>query len=286
MFREMKNEAELEVILVTRGPLVIKSAESNNLNPSLPDIQCVKGRYRGHEIPIIPGSSLKGVIRYRYEQLASIMGVSCCNIVKSRCKPESKNRSGKAVYMELCPACKLFGSTYLAGRFSVRDAYAEEGYILGERTNVGINRVTGQAEGRALYQAEVVEEAKFRVKMFLKNYELYQMKLLLYILKEIDEGYIALGSAATRGYGQMGVEQISMTFREYRNNVQNLRGVISTLEVPLEEGCKDKDNPFCKEANWKNLKVEDALEKLAGVDVRLELKKQKEDKKNETDRKK
>ena len=48
----------------------------------------------------------------------------------------------------------------------------------------------------------------------------------------------------------------------------------------------DKDNPFCKEANWKNLKVEDALEKLAGVDVRLELKKQKEDKKNETDRKK
>ena len=283
MFREMKNVAEIEVVLKTRGPLIIKSSESSHLNPALPEIQCVKGRYRGNEIPVIPGSSLKGVMRYRYEQLVSMAGTECCDILREKC--ESKNKNGEIVYRELCPSCRLFGSTYLAGRFSVRDAYADDDYVLGERTNVGINRITGQAERRALYSSEVVEEAGFKVKMFLKNYELYQLKLLLYILKEMDEGYIALGSASTRGCGQMGVEQISLTFREYRNDIQNLRGVISGAEVPLGEGCKYKDNLFCKEACWRNLKVEEALENFSGIDVRQELEKQKVEK-DEKDRKK
>ena len=63
MFHELKNEAKITILLHTKSPLSIRSAEGKLLAPDLPDMQCVKSRYQDKYTVIIPGSSLKGVVR-------------------------------------------------------------------------------------------------------------------------------------------------------------------------------------------------------------------------------
>ena len=80
MFRELKNEAKITILLHTKSPLSIRSAQGKLLDPALPDMQCIRSRYQGKDTVIIPGSSLKGVIRTRYEKIVKLFGGECCNI--------------------------------------------------------------------------------------------------------------------------------------------------------------------------------------------------------------
>ena len=80
MFHELKNEAKITILLHTKSPLSIRSAEGKLLAPDLPDMQCVKSRYQDKYTVIIPGSSLKGVVRTRYEKIVKLFGGNCCNI--------------------------------------------------------------------------------------------------------------------------------------------------------------------------------------------------------------
>lgn len=240
MFKELCNEVKLTFLLYTKSPLSIQTQKKNVMEPALPDMQCIRSRYQGEDTVIIPGSSLKGVIRSRYEQIASLFGGTCCNVVDrlNACRePKSmpeKNR-GKAVYDGLCPACKLFGSTAIGARLRIADAYPVKEVVIGERTGVGINRITGAAQRGALYQYEVVEEGTFAVEIFLKNYELYQLVLLLHVLNDMNDGYVSLGSATSRGNGQLEVQKLCITFREYRKKITGLKG-IDGEEVLLNSG--------------------------------------------------
>lgn len=106
----------------------------------------VRQAARSGERPAIPGSSMKGVLRARYEAITK----SCCvgraprdrkldNKLPSQTFPEytvrfdpkiaehevfvpCKPKSGK-----LCPACALFGAMSLRGRVAVHDLLAPEG---------------------------------------------------------------------------------------------------------------------------------------------------------------
>ena len=80
MLRELKNEAKISVILHTKSSLTIRSAQTKVMDPTLPDMQCIKSRYKGKDTVIIPGSSLKGVIRSRYEKIVNLFGVDCFDI--------------------------------------------------------------------------------------------------------------------------------------------------------------------------------------------------------------
>ncbi len=242
MLRELKNEAKITLLLHTKSPLTIRSKQTKRLNPTMLDMSCVKSRYQGKDTVIIPGSSLKGVIRSRYEKIAGILGGKCCILFQDdkKCNNTPKNWD-KMLYREkreyvcknLCPACQLFGSKIMASKIFIADAYPIGDYVLGERTGVGINRITGAAQHKALYDFETVEEGTFQVGITLKNYELYQMALLMYVLKDLDDGYVTLGAASTRGNGLMGVEKMEICLREYRKGIQGWRGAIDGQEIPL-----------------------------------------------------
>lgn len=243
MFLELKNEAKLSVILHTKSPLIIRSAQGKLLNPTQLDMQCIKSRYQGKDTVLIPGSSLKGVIRSRYEKIVHLLGGKCCDIFDhNKCchKPKEWNKKsyqeqGEYVYQNMCPACKLFGSLDIASRIYFADSYPVGECILGERAGVGINRITGAAQKGALYDFEVVEDGSFQVEITLKNYELYQMVLLLFVLKDLDEGYVSLGAATTRGNGRMEVQKLEIYLREYRKDVRGWRGVIDKQEIPIDQ---------------------------------------------------
>jgi hypothetical protein len=65
------------------------------------------------EVPVLPGSSLKGAVRQAYELLTP----SCFLIKDEACKvPKDDDRP------EICPACSLFGAAGLGGRLSFGEA--------------------------------------------------------------------------------------------------------------------------------------------------------------------
>lgn len=287
MFRELKNEAKLSVLLHTRSPLTIRSAQGKLLDPRLLDMQCLKSRYHGKDTAIIPGSSLKGGIRSRYEKIVGLFGGKCCDIFddKNGCNVKIKNKKdkpyeeqGKYVYQHVCPACKLFGSLNIASRIYIADAYPVGDCILGERTGVGINRITGAAQKGALYDFEVVEDGTFQAKITLKNYELYQMVLLLYVLKDLDEGYISLGAATTRGDGRMEVQKLDICFRDYRKDVKGWKGAIDSQEIPLHQKYHIEYEwkvPFFGEMILKDLNIDEMIENCSEVDIQYKLEEEK-----------
>lgn len=279
MFRELKNEAKITIFLHTKSPLSIRSAQGKLLDPDLPDMQCMKSQYQGEDIVIIPGSSLKGVIRTRYEKIVKLFGGKCCNIFdhNNSCnKPNNwKNMTyeekKRYVYTGICPVCQLFGSQTVISKIYFADAYPVGKYKVGERTGVGINRITGAAQKGALYDFEVVEEATFRVEITLKNYELYQMALLMYILKDLDEGYVSLGSAATRGNGRMEVTQMDIELREYRKDVKGWKGAVDPQEISFNSRYHAVYNwkvPFYGEIILQNITIDDMIDNFVNVDVR------------------
>lgn len=287
MFRELKNEAKLSVLLHTKSPLTIRSAQGKLLDPTLLDMQCVKSRYHGTDTVIIPGSSLKGVIRSRYEKIIGLFGGECCDIFndKSRCNHKingKKNKpyeeQGRYVYQYVCPACKLFGSLNIASRIYIADAYPAGKCILGERTGVGINRITGAAQKGALYDFEVVEDGTFQVEITLKNYELYQMVLLLYVLKDLDEGYVALGAASTRGNGRMEVQKLDIYFRDYRKSVRGWKGAEDSQEISLNQKYHAEYEwkvPFFGEMALRNLSIDEMISNCSEVNVQNKLEEEK-----------
>lgn len=227
MFKTLKNEAKISFNMKLDSPLTIMSGSENSLDPTLPDSQCIRTYKDGKDTVFIPGSSIKGVMRSRTEKILNYLGGNTCNIVDRRnsCgEEEDKNRSGEEVYNRICPACKMFGSTSLAGRVKFKDAYPIGDVKIGIRNGVGIDRITGAAQMGPLYDFEVVEDGIFKVIITMNNYELYQLKLLLFVIQDIDDGYVSFGHATTRGNGKMRVEDLKIEFRDYRKGLSTLTG--------------------------------------------------------------
>ncbi len=226
MFREMKNEGKLTFKLITDSPLSIRSGSINDIDPTLPDMQCIRTQRKGEQTVFIPGSSIKGVMRSRCERIINFLGGNVCNVVdiKNNCgskmRKQADDMNGKERYEQICIGCRMFGSTVLGSRIKFKDAYPIDiDPKIGFRNGVGINRITGAAQKGALYDFEVVEEGKFLVSISLNNFELYQLKLLLFVLKDIDDGYAAFGGSSTRGNGKMKVEEVNFEYRDYRKDV-------------------------------------------------------------------
>ncbi|QGT99789.1 hypothetical protein SYNTR_1196 [Candidatus Syntrophocurvum alkaliphilum] len=223
MFKDLKNEAIISFNIKPVSPLAIRSGQENVLEPNRPDMQCVRSFYGGKESVYIPGASLKGVIRTRCEQIINLLGGVTCNVTNSSqsCSNKQKELSdntAKEKYENMCLACQLFGSTLTASRIAFPDAYPIGEVITGIKKGVGINRITGAAQQGALYDQEVVESAVFNVSIFLTNYELKQLKLSLWAIKDLDDGLYGIGGGTTRGMGRVTVSDIKIKIRDYRSN--------------------------------------------------------------------
>lgn len=282
MFGELINEVKISVLLHTKSPLTIRSNKSKLIEPAVFDMQCIKSRYQGKDTVIIPGSTLKGVLRSRYEKISGLFGEKCCNIFDKyeRCgKPKDWDKrpykeQGAYVYKNMCPACKLFGSLDMASRIYIPDTYPEGECVMGGRKGVAINRITGASHKSALYDFEVVEEGKFRAIIRLKNYELYQMALVLFVLKDLDEGYVSLGASSTRGNGRMEIQEMDICFREYRQSVTGLRGVTGIQEIPLNEKYNINYNwelPFFGEMCLQGISIDEMIENCKDIDIKKDI---------------
>lgn len=64
MFTRIDRKAIAEFDLCAVGPVIVGSGRSNELDPTLPDTTFLSGNNGEEETFVIPGSTIKGVIRH------------------------------------------------------------------------------------------------------------------------------------------------------------------------------------------------------------------------------
>lgn len=145
--------------------------------------------------------------------------VSCGDKFKRRSKPDFvlDNRTwhhqpekitSEIAYRDSCPICRLFGSTEFIGRVSINDAYLVDDSRVRPteiRDGVGIDRLTGGSFGGALFNLEAVSSGvQFQSEVHLRNFESWQLGLLLLAVQDLEEGLVRIGSGRSRGLGGVG----------------------------------------------------------------------------------
>ncbi|MGB9872248.1 MAG: type III CRISPR-associated RAMP protein Csx7 [Anaerolineae bacterium] len=222
LFDRFQNRTVIKATLEMQTALAVRSRLS--LEPTGTDMPVVKGP---DGLPFIPGSSIKGVVRFQAERLLRSWNqphLWACDPFDAPCVPEKSRdrRKGKEefwqeskqsdavfaqkVFEASCTACRLFGSPWFAGRVAFKDAYlinADALSIVTQiRDGVGVDRDLGAARTGVKYDFEtVVPGACFGIEVLAENLEDWEIGFLLSVLRLWEEGGIALGGKTTRGPG-------------------------------------------------------------------------------------
>lgn len=190
--------------------------------------------------PVIPGSSLKGVLRSEMEKLLKGLGKHTCTPDKL-CDPQKGEKE--------CTVCLLFGGKEYAGSIRVRDAITDSRKTL-VRDCVRIHRVSRKAAEGAFYPLEVVPRGTtFRGRITIENpkleeYNYAKLGALLGTIRFFNATSKSLGGGVSRGFGEVLVvpkEIREVTAGDYLNG--NYKGKeiaklddVKDLEEQLEEG--------------------------------------------------
>jgi CRISPR/Cas system CSM-associated protein Csm3 (group 7 of RAMP superfamily) len=149
---------------------------------------------------IVPGTSVKGVLRSRVEHILRSVGVTPPPCLDQRCGQ--------------CWTCQVFGfgggqdatslSVGARGRVRVTDAVIVDAVSV-RRQHVAIDRFTGGALPGALYTVEALEGGRFNVELWdlgLAEPEAVRLLALLrLVLDDLNDGIIGIGGGVARGYG-------------------------------------------------------------------------------------
>ncbi len=170
--------------------------------------------------PYLPGSSLKGALRAGLER--TLRGLDrddlwACDLFEKPCTEPLQERQKRGeevpladVQETVCPACGLFGSSFLAGRIFLHDLPIDEASSRPPevRDGVGITRDLRTAQGGIKYDFEAVPPGtRFHLEMLLENVDEIQLALALKALELLDAGQILLGGLTTRGLGRVRLRQ-------------------------------------------------------------------------------
>ena len=234
--------------VITKDPIRVGAGREVKLE-AMADLGVLRVKFRGMDLPVIPGSSWKGVFRSSVERLAKsrphLFGKPeiCMGIAKQNCMDrrilhgkklleivQDHQKRGtqedilqikRLVWDNLCAACKIFGapsyisSVYFYDSLPV-DPKSNEllNYSLGIKPGIAIDRRTGAAARRALYQVEYLEPgSEFSFGLVIHNVPNYLLSLIAATIVEINEGRVRIGGFKTRGFGRVKFRDISVSTR-------------------------------------------------------------------------
>lgn len=245
MLKALVNEARLRLDITTSGPLLIKTGYATISGADMAPVETYRN---GQKEVFLPGSSLKGVFRSHIEKVInSIQPQVACNPFQGPNDPRdhlyrvfcgsrsSAETPAPDVYHDSCPTCRLFGSTRLAGRLAIQDAYlvaaGETHRRIEHRDGVGIDRLTGGAKPQAKFDLETVTaETTFSTLIHLRNFEIWQLGLLFVIVKDMEDELICLGSGRSRGLGKITAQISERAEKMHQGGV-----VLSTIRTGKKE---------------------------------------------------
>lgn len=219
MHKRFVNNCTIALTLAPCGPILIKSGKEG-ADPSKPDMEFVETYHQGGRSIYLPGSSLKGAIRAHAERIVRTVGgdkrpsnpdrLWASNpLDQNAYKYLEDKKEGYEIYRHSSFTDRMFGSTAIASRVRIEDAYPVDRaqLKLEERNGVAIDRAFGSvAVGPFNYQ--VCTSGTFRTKIHLKNFALAQLGLIGLVLRDLNDGWFGLGFAKSRGLGwvEVGLE--------------------------------------------------------------------------------
>jgi len=199
--------------------------------------------------PVLPGSSLRGILRSQAERIARTLATlkawdggqnsetrkekffttcpacnplttrtddpaaSCNSFIKALPRTERTTLEQEGADDKLCLACRLFGSPWNGSRLRVEDAP-----FVGEKVEIkvldflAIDRFTGGGRDTAKFDAVVLWKPKFRVRLFLENPEPWELGWLALVLRDLHDGLTTVGFGAAKGFGRCVIESPRLTF--------------------------------------------------------------------------
>ncbi|RMG96649.1 MAG: CRISPR-associated RAMP protein [Chloroflexi bacterium] len=223
MLKKLVNEAKFKLTLTTTGPVLIRSGVATSSQGRNPDMAPVQTFRNGQREVFFPGSSLKGVFRSHVEKIGRTLNEpAICNpFDDSFCGKKYQKQEDFAsheAYANSCPVCRLFGSTAFIGRISIGDAYlvnSAQRYPVELRDGVGIDRFTGGAANRAKFDLEAVSSGvAFETTVYIRNFECWQLGMILQVVRDLEDELIRIGSGTSRGLGGVkgAVEKVEISY--------------------------------------------------------------------------
>jgi CRISPR-associated protein Csm3 len=179
---------------------------SGNLGTDAPVLRDARG-------PLLPGSSLKGVLRAAAERLlrGTAIEPAVCDILAHPCggKPTGRDQASEPVDpAALCLVCQLFGSQHAGSRLSVGDLVVDGHATTVVRDGVAIDRDELKAQDRLKYDYEVIAPGtRFSGRLRVDDPEPGDLGLLAGLLDLLDLGVITVGGGTSRGLGRLRLTQ-------------------------------------------------------------------------------
>jgi CRISPR-associated RAMP protein (TIGR02581 family) len=192
--------------LVNLTPLRVGTGKGPLLGTTV-DNTFLRIRRSGEEIPYIPGSTIKGVLRNYFEQLARLKYPELHD-PWDRDKIEKEAKEGN-----FCVVCGTFGSTKIASHIRVFDAYPTSKVTTNIKTCVGIDREFQAARPDILYTEEFVEPGyEWSFKMDIINIQFPEgfderSTLLSETLNVLKRGFLSFGARKSVGFGQIQLKE-------------------------------------------------------------------------------
>lgn len=188
MFEKLKCTACAEFDLAADGPVLVSEGGSNKPDPTRPDntfMTGLLGSEHDKTAYVIPGSTIKGVVRHHMFDMMSDDKVDTI--------------FGK------------IGKENQKSKIKFNDAYAlMETVITSVRHSTAIEPCTQSAKSGSLNNMEVVEKGIFKAGFIFNNYENFEMEKLLLALYDINAGEVRFGGKISRDFGKMNVENFHM----------------------------------------------------------------------------
>lgn len=228
-FEKLEKIAEIKVKYATLGALAIHASKDAPFEATDSPVVKIGGK------PVIPGSSLKGVIRSTLEAMLSAEGILVCVPSAAIPKaPKGKDRDSFAreytqtigrklscaVNADICAICQIFGTTGeregLSGRALFLDARSNDEIKPIERTHVTIMRDTKSQAGGKLMTLQAVDAGTvFYGNIRVINPVDWQIGALIQALRTVS--MIGIGAKKTSGYGELEVTMPSIKLNTLMN---------------------------------------------------------------------
>jgi CRISPR-associated RAMP protein (TIGR02581 family) len=217
MFAKLENRIIVQYKVTTKSDLHIGG--HTTIEPSEVDNPVIKNI---EGCPIIPGSSLKGVLRTEMERLLRGLGVDGVCTPDNLCKTKrNKNKE--------CPICLVFGGAEMAASIRIKDSTTKHKKTL-IRDGVAIDRQNRKARKGGKYDIEVVPKGTvFTGTLSVENSRLgrcehAKLGALLSLIGFFNSCSGSIGHAVSRGFGEVeiDVEKINViTAQDYLSGEYN-----------------------------------------------------------------
>ena len=267
-FLKLENKLVLELEIEPLSPLIIKLGDGSEENSKNEKSESVisfvtSDSPRGNLVKydknekskderkgeiFIPGSSLKGLFREKFNKIYDIKKENEADF-------KEKNKNHKEVD-------NLFGwiegEEAQKGRIFIEDAYLEKeelrknfylknideafSEVIMKRDITPIDQFTGKAVVPLNYECTM---EKFETELIINNITLEEIKNIFFILRDSHLGEIRFGNSKTRGFGQVKLNIKNMLIENYRDKTKFVVNLKNYFEIDFFNSIK-LGNQFLK----------------------------------------